>query len=239
MVTIWISASLLALTGWQGYRLGREYGWWGRDSASSGQAKKRQPVPAPEPLSSAPAGLGRSRTDVSRLLAGYEAAPDSAGNATPVMGLAMTTDAGGLDEPVVITEPTTTLSGMADVSHVITKPEDYPDATDQVPATCDWLDDEAMPLLDQDDTSAGEPVPAEGIPYTQYVRRVRTVQRKLNDLTQRRRGDSDFVKQELAGLIQTYRLENDQSVAWLFEAQAATTGVDYGSLFDGLDNNPR
>lgn len=232
MVTVWISVSLLALTGWQGYRLGREYGWWGRATGLTAPKNDREePL---NPLTDSPTttvdGLGHSKTNFNRLLAGYApehtTGPDVPIGGSPVKGeIALTQD-----EDLTVTEPATTLNGMANAETT----DDYPEETDQVPTGCSWMDDEDVPLIDG--ATQGETVETGGVPVTEYIKRVRTVQRKMNQLTQRRQADSTFMKQELGLLIQTYQLENDQSLDWLFLQQGQTAGTDYGSLFDRIES---
>lgn len=233
MVTVWISVSLLALTGWQGYRLGREYGWWGRATAPTAPKNDRE-----EPLSSLTGsptttvdGLGHSKTNFNRLLAGYAPEHPSGPEAPKVGDLPMNGEEFlTQDEDAPITEPTTTLNGMADTDNT----DDYPEETDQVPTGCSWMDDEDVPLIDG--ATQEETVETGGVPVTEYIKRVQTVQRKMNQLTQRRQADSTFMKQELGLLIQTYQLENDQSLDWLFLQQGHTAGTDYGSLFDRIES---
>lgn len=238
----WISVSLLGLTGWQGYRLGREYGWWGRATKPAPPQNEKPALVSTDAARAEPSGLGRSHTDFDRLLAGYEPAPEPAEVSTRTMctvvagqaGIA--NQAGVLDteedgtEPA-ITEPVTTLAAMAGES----QPEEYPNQTDQIPASCAWLEDESVSLVDEGDDDA-QPTEDGTVELVEYVRRVRTVQRKLTELSQRRQGDASFVKHELGALIQTYQLDNDQSLDWLFQQQASLTGTDYGSLFDRIEN---
>ena len=141
MITLWISASLLALSGWQGYRLGKDYGWWGRRVISDQpEVNPNQPT-TDEPTAT---GIGQSKTNFDQLLAGFRP--------TESHSIETVDDAEPDEQPV--TEPATTLMQ-------ITEP-DYPDETDLVPETCNWLDDEAILLIDSDDTSAmsTEPVTA-------------------------------------------------------------------------------
>lgn len=233
MVTVWISVSLLALTGWQGYRLGREYGWWGRATVPTAPKNDRE-----EPLRSLTGsptttvdGLGHSKTNFNRLLAGYAPEPPSGPESPKVGELPMNGEEFlTQDEDESITEPATTLNGMAETETM----EDYPEETDQVPTGCSWMDDEEVSLIDGDiQAQAAE---TSGVPIAEYIKRVRTVQRKMNQLTQRRQADSTFMKQELGMLIQTYQLENDQSLDWLFLQQGQPAGTDYGSLFDRIES---
>lgn len=213
MITLWISASLLALSGWQGYRLGKDYGWWGgRLVNDQSEVNPKQPT-VDEPSAT---GIGQSKTDFDRLLAGFRPAES---RLTEIVD-----DAEPDEQP--LTEPTTTLMQ-------ITEP-DYPDETDLVPETCNWLDDEAIVLTDSDDTATmnTEPVTA----LTEYVKRVRTVQRKMTQLTKRRAADSTFMKQELNILIDTYKLENDQSLDWLFQQHKQPGQPDYGAIFDQIES---
>lgn len=229
---IWISVSLLGLTGWQGYRLGREYGWWGRDTGPTSR-KNKQEVPEtelPESATTTVQRLGRSKTNFDRLLTGY--APDHTLDAeVPNDKPSQIPGDTSLDqdENLPITEPTTTLNGMANTEPV----DEYPEETDQVPTDCSWMNDEAIPLIDE--TSLEETAETGGVAVTEYIKRVRTVQKKMNQLAQRRQADSTFMKQELGLLIQTYQLENDQSLDWLFQQNGETLGADYGSLFDSIE----
>lgn len=134
------------------------------------------------------------------------------------------------DEDLPITEPATTLNGMANAETT----DDYPEETDQIPTGCSWMDDEDVPLIDG--ATQKETVETGGVPVTEYIKRVRTVQRKMNQLTQRRQADSTFMKHELGLLIQTYQLENDQSLDWLFVQHGQPAGTDYGTLFDRIEN---
>lgn len=212
MITLWISASLLALSGWQGYRLGKDYGWWGRRVVSD-QPELNPNQPATDESSAT--GIGQSKTNFDRLLAGFRPTESR---------LMETVDDAETDEQPM-TEPITTLMQ-------ITEP-DHPDETDLVPETCNWLDDEAILLTDSDDTSkmSTEPVTT----LTDYVKRVRTVQRKMTQLTKRRATDSMFMKQELNILIDTYQLENDQSLDWLFQQHKQPGQPDYGAIFDQIE----
>jgi hypothetical protein len=232
MVNLWISVSLLGLTGWQGYRLGREYGWWGR--AQQQKPHESKDDDAEPPLSDSEelklGGLGHSKTDFSRLLMGYQPAtavvPDQNGR-SPVAAVEINEQD---DEPV--TEPTTTLMDITEDSPV----DEYPEETDQIPSACTWMDSEDVPLMadeDQDDKLVGESV----VELSEYVKRVRTVQRKLNQLSQRRQTDSTFLKQDLGLLIQTYQLDNDQSLDWLFQQQGESLDNDYGSVFDRIERH--
>ncbi|WP_077924466.1 hypothetical protein [Spirosoma sp. 209] len=233
MVTVWISVSLLALTGWQGYRLGREYGWWGRATVPTAPKNDREVSanPLPDSPVTTGEGLGLSKTNFNRLLVGY--APEQvSGTELPQRGSKPMCNetAPELEEDVPVTEPATTLNGMTD-----TKPtDDYPEETDQVPTGCSWMDDEDVPLIDG--TTQEETIETGGVPVTEYIKRVRTVQRKMNQLTQRRQADSTFMKQELGLLIQTYQLENDKSLDWLFLQQGPKVGTDYGTLFDRIES---
>ena len=236
MVTLWISVSLLALTGWQGYRLGREYGWWGRVAVPT--APKNDREEATEQLPDFPTttvdGLGRSKTNFSRLLTGYAPEHPSGTELAKGAGVTMSRETSlELDEDLPVTEPATTLNTMTNSE--LMDAYDYPEETDQVPTGCSWMNDEDVPLVDGD-AQVGEPTESGGIAVTEYIKRVRTVQRKMNQLTQRRHADSTFMKQELGLLIQTYQLENDQSLDWLFLEQSNTTGKDYGTLFDRIES---
>lgn len=216
MITLWISASLLALSSWQGYRLGKDYGWWGRRTVTD-QLKVNPNQPATdEPTAT---GIGQSKTDFDRLLEGFLPTESRPTETNDVVA-----DTEPDNQP--LTEPATTLMQ-------ITEP-DYPDETDLVPETCNWLDDEAILLIDSDDTSAmnTEPVTA----LADYVKRVRTVQRKMTQLTKRRAADSTFMKQELSILIDTYQLENDQSLDWLFQQYKQPGQPDYGAIFDQIES---
>lgn len=231
MVNLLISVSLLGLTGWQGYRLGREYGWWGRAPQQKPHGNKdddsESPLSESEELKMG--GLGHSKTDFSRLLMGYQpattAVPDQ--NGQPSVSAEEINEQD--DEPV--TEPTTTLMNMTDGNPA----DEYPEETDQIPTACTWMDSEDVSLVadeDQDDETVGESV----VELGEYVKRVRTVQRKLNQLSQRRQADSTFLKQDLGLLIQTYQLDNDQSSDWLFQQQGVLPDTDYGSVFDRIES---
>ncbi|GAB3552307.1 hypothetical protein [Spirosoma fluminis] len=216
MITLWISASLLALSGWQGYRLGKDYGWWGRRVVcDQPELNTKQPT-IDEPSAT---GIGQSKTDFDRLLAGFRPTESQSPETKETVE-----DTESDNQP--LTEPATTLMQIAEV--------DYPDETDLVPETCNWLDDEAILLIDSDETSAmsTEPVTA----LTDYVKRVRTVQRKMTQLTKRRAADSTFMKQELNILIDTYQLENDQSLDWLFQQHKQPGQPDYGAIFDQIES---
>lgn len=216
MITVWISASLLAITGWQGYRLGKEYGWWGGMVSPPKQPDNGNVAP---PTESAPTGLGQSKTDFGRLLTGYKATDGPHDDRTNTI-----TTPPQQDEQF-ITEPATTLFQMNE--------DEYPSETDQVPETCTWMDDEAMLLVDE----IGEMTNAEPtVELTDYVQRVRTVQRKMTQLTKRRAADNTFMKQELSILIDTYQLGNDQSLDWLFETHKQPDQPDYGALFDKIES---
>lgn len=229
---IWISVSLLGLTGWQGYRLGREYGWWGRATVLATR-KNKQEVLEPEvshSTTSTVESLGRSKTNFDRLLTGYGPADIFRADAQNKRSSVITGDSSlDPDTDLPITEPATTLNGFADNELI----DDYPDETDQVPAGCSWIDDESISLVDE--ATPEEKSETGGVPVTEYVKRVRTVQRKMNQLTQRRQADSSFVKHELGLLIQTYQLENDQSLDWLFQQKGELVDADYGSLFDRIE----
>ena len=235
MVNLWISASLLGLTGWQGYRLGREYGWWGRGKVSS--ANSNQNASASSSALSADtedvgvAGLGHSKTDFNRLLTGFS--PDTgvvAGTEQSINAQTESNPESDLvnDEP--ITEPITTLMEMAQTEAV----DGYPEETDQVPDTCNWMDEEDEPL-EEGDLQADDQVEERVITLEEYVKRVKTVQRKINHLVQKRQSDSGFMKQELGVLIETYQLDNDQSLTWLFQQHGEADDTDYGSVFDRIE----
>lgn len=174
-------------------------------------------------------GLGQSKTNFNRLLAGYTA-PQPTADVTawdkPTDGRATSSQ----EEDAPVTEPTTTLNGLIPIRAT----NDYPDETDQVPTDCSWMDEESVSLID-DGSSREEAVESGGVPVLEYIKQVRRVQRKMNQLTQRRQADPTFMKQELGVLIQTYQLENDQSLDWLFTQQGQQAGTDYGSLFDRID----
>jgi hypothetical protein len=212
MITIWISASLLALSGWQGYRLGKDYGWWGRRVVTD-QAEVNPNQPTTDEPSDT--GMGQSKTNFDRLLAGFRP--------TESQPTEIVDDVESDERP--LTEPTTTLMQITE--------SDYPDETDLVPETCNWLDDEAIVLTDTDDTATMNTEPVTTL--TDYVKRVRTVQRKMTQLTKRRAADSTFMKQELNILIDTYQLENDQSLDWLFQQHKQPGQPDYGALFDQIE----
>ena len=224
MITLWISVSLLALTGWQGYRLGKEYGWWSKSSPPN--SRKKKGAPAHDTTEGQENGLGRSKTDFGRLLDGY----------TPLspQGIQSQNDESGEgehDQEPTIIEPSTTLM----VGEELNVDTQYPDETDLVPETCSWMDEEEIALVDAETDemhSGGQPIVA----LSDYVKRVRTVQRKINQITKRRNADSTFVKQELGMLIETYQLENDQSLDWLFQQHGAVSQPDYGSLFDRIES---
>ena len=231
MVNLWISVSLLGLTGWQGYRLGREYGWWGRAPQQNPHEDKyddsERPLPDSEELKLG--GLGHAKTDFSQLLMGYKPAT-AAVPAQISQSTGTDVEINELDDEPV-TEPTTTLMDITEGNPA----DEYPEETDQIPAACTWMDSEDVPLLadeDQDDKIVGECV----VELGEYVKRVKTVQRKLNQLSQRRQADSAFLKQDLGLLIQTYQLENDQSLDWLFKQQGESPDNDYGSVFDRIEN---
>ncbi len=216
MITLWISASLLALSGWQGYRLGKDYGWWGgRLVNDQSEVNPKQPT-ADE---SSATGIGQSKTDFDRLLAGFR--PTESQSIETKEAVA---DTESDEQP--LTEPTTTLMQITE--------SDYPDETDLVPETCNWLDDEAIVLTDSDDTATMNTEPVTTL--TEYVKRVRTVQRKMTQLTKRRAADSIFMKQELSILIDTYQLENDQSLDWLFLQHKQPSQPDYGAIFDQIES---
>lgn len=222
MITVWISASLLALTGWQGYRLGKEYGWWGRPPITS----VKRPVaetPSTEVTDSAVDGLGRSRTDFGRLLNGF--IPTEQQVREKVSG----NNYEETERPII--EPATTLT---DDDKMVNETA-YPDETDQVPDTCNWMDEESMSLVDIKGKEEPEGEQA-FVPLNEYVKRVRTVQRKMTQLNKRRQADTSFVKQELGLLIDTYHLENDMALDWLFQQHEPITQPDYGSLFDRIEN---
>ncbi|GAB3512228.1 hypothetical protein GCM10027341_52680 [Spirosoma knui] len=216
MITLWISASLLALSGWQGYRLGKDYGWWGRRTVTD-QLKVNSNQPTTEEPTAT--GIGQSKTDFDRLLVGFRPKESQSTETKETVE-----DTEPDNQP--LTEPATTLMQITEV--------DYPDETDLVPETCNWLDDEAIILIDSEENSAmsTEPVTA----LTDYVKRVRTVQRKMTQLTKRRAADSTFMKQELNILIDTYQLENDQSLDWLFQQHKQPGQPDYGAIFDQIES---
>lgn len=226
MITTWISASLLALTGWQGYRLGKEYGWWGRPSIPA--RKQEVASPSPETSASAGNGLGQSKTDFDRLLTGFAPTTELS---TPLTPNDVGEDIDIIESSQPVIEPTTTLMEVEDPSDET----EYPEETDQIPETCSWMDDEDISLIEAGDD--GEPNDVQTVvPVDDYVKRVRTVQRKMTQLTKRRNADTTFVKQELGVLIETYQLENDQSLEWLFQQHETSAQPDYGSLFDRLES---
>ncbi|MCX6212798.1 hypothetical protein [Spirosoma sp.] len=222
MITVWISASLLALTGWQGYRLGKEYGWWGRSLIASKKGEVNE-LPSPEINVSREDGLGRSRTDFRRLLDGF----------TPTVVQAAEKEYGSINEEIEkpIVEPATTLM----TTDGTVNENEYPDETDQIPETCNWMDEEAISLVDVEGTEETEREQA-FVPMNEYVNRVRTVQRKMTQLNKRRNADTGFVKDELKMLIDTYHLENDQALDWLFQQHKPISQPDYGSLFDQIES---
>jgi hypothetical protein len=222
MITLWISASLLALTGWQGYRLGKEYGWW-RQSPTASKKREVGDMPSPENTMSAENGLGRSRTNFGKLLGGF----------TLTSQQAFETDDSSIDEETErpIIEPATTLMPK---DGPINETE-YPAETDQIPETCNWMDEEAILLVDVEGTEETEREQA-FVPMNEYVNRVHTVQRKMTQLNKRRNADTSFVKQELGILIDTYQLENDQALDWLFQQHEQTSKTDYGSIFDRIES---
>ncbi|ADB42661.1 hypothetical protein [Spirosoma linguale] len=222
MITLWISASLLALTGWQGYRLGKEYGWWGRNTTASEKGKVVE-MPSLENTISTENGLGRSKTNFGKLLGGFKLTSQQA----------FETDDSSIDdeteEPII--EPATTLMPKDGLTNEI----EYPAETDQIPETCSWMDDEAISLVDFENDE--EPESDQSfVPLNEYVKRVHTVQRKMTQLNKRRNADTSFVKQDLGQLINTYQLENDQALDWLFQQQEQTSKTDYGSLFDRIES---
>lgn len=237
MVNLWISASLLGLTGWQGYRLGREYGWWGRAKVSAPGNNKNENVVASAPSTATEevgvGGLGHSKTDFNRLLTGFTPETDLVAGTEQSVNTEVETD-GELesvdDEPIA--EPTTTLMAMAGTEVV----DEYPDETDQVPDTCNWMDDEDEPLEEEGGAAhEDEQVEERVVSLDDYIKRVKTVQRKMNQLAQKRQLDSGFMKQELGVLIQTYQLDNDQSLDWLFQQHGEADDTDYGSVFDRIE----
>lgn len=233
MVNLWISASLLGLTGWQGYRLGREYGWWGRGkvSAPSNNQNENAAASSADTEEAAVGGLGHSKTDFNRLLAGFTPGAEIVAGTEHPLNVEVETDREIElmdDEP--ITEPSTTLIGMTGDEAV----SEYPDETDQVPDTCNWMDDEDEPLS-EDGMQAVDQVEERVVGLDDYIKRVKTVQRKMNQLVQKRQSDSGFMKQELGALIQTYQLDNDQSLAWLFQQHGEAQDTDYGSVFDRIE----
>ncbi|GAB3048045.1 hypothetical protein [Spirosoma pulveris] len=222
MITLWISASLLALTGWQGYRLGKEYGWWGRSTTLSKKGEVAE-IPSSENTISAENGLGRSRTNFGKLLGGF----------TTTNQQALETDDSSIDEETEgpIIEPATTLMPKDGPMNET----EYPAETDQIPETCSWMDEESISLVDfenDDESKSEQPL----VPLNEYVKRVHTVQRKMTQLNKRRNADTSFVKQELGLLIDTYQLENDQALDWLFKQHEQTSKPDYGSLFDRIES---
>ncbi|MEZ0487618.1 hypothetical protein [Fibrella aquatica] len=222
MITLWISASLLALTGWQGYRLGKEYGWWGRSATASKKGEVDE-MPSLENTKSTENGLGRSRTNFGKLLGGF----------TPASQQAIVTNDSSIDEETEgpIIEPATTLMPKDGPTDEI----EYPAETDQIPETCSWMDEESISLVDFDNDE--EPKSEQPfVPLNEYIKRVHTVQRKMTQLNKRRNADTSFVKQELGLLIDTYQLENDQALDWLFQQHEQTSKPDYGSLFDRIES---
>ncbi|XWW48602.1 hypothetical protein JYG30_25065 (plasmid) [Fibrella sp. USSR17] len=222
MITLWISASLLALTGWQGYRLGKEYGWWGRSVTASKKGEVVE-MPSLENTISTENGLGRSRTNFGKLLSGF----------APTSQQAFETDDSNIDDepegPII--EPATTLLPK---DGPINETE-YPAETDQIPETCSWMDEESISLVDFDNDEEPESDKS-FVPLNEYVKRVHTVQRKMTQLNKRRNADTSFVKQELGLLIDTYQLENDQALDWLFQQHEQTSKTDYGSIFDRIES---
>ena len=137
MITTWISVSLLALTSWQGYRLGKEYGWWGRRPTTN---KKQQAVlPSLETASCQENGLGRSRTDFDRLLTGFRQISEMS---TLTVQNEMSGEQDLVESSQAVIEPAMTLMILDETAHET----DYPEETDQVPETCSWMDDEAILL---------------------------------------------------------------------------------------------
>ena len=235
MVNLWISASLLGLTGWQGYRLGREYGWWGRAKApvpgNNQNENTTTSASSADTEEVGVGGLGHSKTDFNRLLTGYTPSADNAVGTKQLMNIEVETDhESNPIEDEQITEPSTTLMGMTETEAV----NEYPDETDQVPDTCNWMDDEDEPL-GEDSIQEDDQMEERVVALDEYVRRVKTVQRKMNQLIQRRQSDSGFMKQELGVLIQTYQLDNDQSLSWLFQQHGEAQDTDYGSIFDRIE----
>lgn len=222
MITLWISASLLALTGWQGYRLGKEYGWWGRSATTSKKGEVVE-MPSSENTISAENGMGRSRTNFGKLLGGF----------TPTSQQTFETDDSCIDDETerTIIEPATTLMPKEGPIDEI----EYPAETDQIPETCSWMDEESISLVDfENDEEPKSEQPF--VPLNEYVKRVHTVQRKMTQLNKRRNADTSFVKQELGLLINTYQLENDQTLDWLFQQHEQTSKTDYGSIFDRIES---
>lgn len=225
MVNLWISVSLLALTGWQGYRLGREYGWWAKAKGfTSRKTKQRDVSVAPQEEVTKTEGLGHSRTDFNRLLTGYAPAPIIGGENSIITVGPTDLDDNLIDE-LPITEPGTTLINLNESGL-----NEYPEETDQVPDACSWMDDEDEPLGE-----AEEPVGERVVALDEYVRRVKTVQKKMSQLSHKRQTDSTFMKHELGLLIQTYQLDNDHSLDWLFHKQGEDPSTDYGSVFDRIE----
>ena len=237
MVNLWISASLLGLTGWQGYRLGQEYGWWGRAKVSAPGSNQNENVVASDPSTATEevvvSGLGHSKTDFNRLLTGYTIGTDLVAGTEHPVNIEVDTDQEfeSVDQEP-ITEPNTTLMGMVGPEAV----DEYPDETDQVPDTCNWMDDEDEPLEEGGGGAhEDEQVEERVVSLDEYVKRVKTVQRKMTQLVQKRQLDSGFMKQELGVLIQTYQLDNDQSLDWLFQQHGEADDTDYGSVFDRIE----
>jgi hypothetical protein len=180
-------------------------------------------MPSPENTMSAENGLGRSRTNFGKLLGGF----------TLTSQQAFETDDSSIDEETErpIIEPATTLMPK---DGPINETE-YPAETDQIPETCNWMDEEAILLVDVEGTEETEREQA-FVPMNEYVNRVHTVQRKMTQLNKRRNADTSFVKQELGILIDTYQLENDQALDWLFQQHEQTSKTDYGSIFDRIES---
>lgn len=231
MVNLWISASLLGLTGWQGYRLGREYGWWGRAKVSAPNYNQTENSSASVEDAAAVGvgGLGHSRTDFNRLLTGFVPIPGKTDKTDQPVATEIAQQIEAVDDEP-ITEPSTTLMGMAEAETV----NEYPDETDQIPDTCKWMDEEDE-SLEEDGTQTDNQVEEPVVTLDEYVKRIKTVQRKMNQLIQKRQSDSGFMKQELGVLIQTYQLDNDHSLDWLFQQHGETQDTDYGSIFDRIE----
>lgn len=221
MSIVWMSACLLALTGWQAYRLGKEYGWWD----NSQPASRRGTTPAPDGETEY-MGLGRTKTDVTKLLRHWQPADTVA----PV-SIGGEGDQAESDEPPVMM-PTTTLQQLHE-----SPPQAYPPETDQIPQSCSWLDEEAMSLVSAHSPAGetSEPV----VPLTEYVKRVATVQRRLSQLSRRRTAANTFTEQDLRILIDSYQLTNDQALDWLIEQHEQPGQPDYGALFDELESKAK
>lgn len=222
MVEVWISVSLLALTGWQGYRLGREYGWWGKpDNPPQKQDQKKSLDVISKTRN---AGLGQSKTDFSRLLTGFESENPNAKHRS----MALEQEEKSAESFII--EPATTLMEINGQPHELK----YPEETDQIPDSCARMENEEIQLNEGNEGVGQLDQPVVGL--NDYVKRVRTVQRKMSQLTKRRKTDTTFLKQELGLLIETYQLENDQTLDWLFKPYEPAGTPDYGSIFDRIEN---